>query len=58
MDVSQGGRSAKLAVRIRTIMAEHIYPNDPDNPDRHRRQSIVLVLMPPSRRCSNVRSSW
>src|ERR1700723_4380693 len=28
MDISQGARSAELAVRIRGFMAEHIYPNE------------------------------
>ena len=64
MDISQSTQSAELALRIRGATDPRckiiifMEQTNPDHPDRHRRQSTVPVPMPPSRRCSNVRSSW
>jgi hypothetical protein len=64
MDISQSTRSAEFALRIggatdpRCKIIIFMGQTNPDRPDRHRRQSTVPVPMQPSRRISNVRSSW
>jgi hypothetical protein len=61
MDISQSAQSAELALRIRRATDPRckiiifIGQANPDHPERHRRQSTIPV--PPSRTCSNVRSS-
>jgi hypothetical protein len=64
MDISRSAQSAELALRIRGATDPRckiiifMGQANADHPDRHRRQSMVPVPMPPSRRCRNVRSSW